>query len=168
MKVPVEKTVQRSAQLQLAGRVPATPAELSTWLQQELKFAPVSPPLIKTQPAGRVIWAGRELWQFERWTISLNRPQGAVNAEYVVGNRFVKLDLVDATLIGTLTRLHMSVGVNAFWVVLADTIAGSLVLLSITGLLLWTQLHTLRTATVLVSFSALVWAILLVGSVWVP
>lgn len=165
MKIPVEKTVQRSAQLPLGGRAPATPTDLSTWLQQELKFAPVAPPLVKTQPAGKVIWAGRELWQPERWTISLNRPQGAVNAEYVVGNQFVKLDLVDATPIGTLTRLHMSVGVNAFWVLLADTIAGSLILLSITGLLLWTQLHTLRTAAVLVSFSALVWAILFVGSV---
>lgn len=165
MKIPVEKTVQRSAQLPLTGRAPATPADLSTWLQQELKFAPVAPPLIKTQPAGEVIWAGRELWQPERWTISLNRPQGAVNAEYVVGNRFVKLDLVDATPIGTLTRLHMSVGVNAFWVELADTIAGSLILLSITGLLLWTQLHTLRTFAVLTSFSALIWAVLFIGSV---
>ena len=165
MKIPVEKTVQRSAKLPLAGRAPATPADLSTWLQQELKFAPVAPPLVKTQPAGKVIWAERELWQPERWTISLTRPQGAVNAEYVVGNRFVKLDLVDATAIGTLTRLHMSVGVNVFGVVLADTIAGSLILLSITGLLLWTQLHTLRTAAVLVSFSALVWAVVFVGSV---
>ncbi len=82
-----------------------------------------------------------------------------------MGNRFVKLDLVDATAIGTLTRLHMAVGVNAFWVILADTIAGSLILLSITGLLLWTQLHTLRTPAVLASCSALVWAILFIASI---
>ena len=53
----------------------------------------------------------------------------------------------------------MSVGVNAFWVLLADTIAGSLILLSVTGLLLWTQLHTVRTVAVLTSFSAMVGAI---------
>lgn len=160
MKIPVAKTVQRSAQLPLPDRTFASPAVLSAWLQQELKFPAVAPPVIKTQPAGSVIWAGRELSQPERWTTNLNRPQGAVNAEYYVGNRFVKLDLVDATPIGTLTRLHMSVGVNAFWVLLADTIAGSLILLSVTGLLLWTQLHTLRTVAVLTSFSAVVGALL--------
>jgi hypothetical protein len=79
----------------------------------------------------------------------LNRPGGAFNAEYFVGNRFVKLDRIDATPIGTLTRLHMSIGVSAFWVLLADTIAGAMILLSITGLLLWTQLHTVRTAAVM-------------------
>lgn len=85
----------------------------------------------------------------------MTRPERAVSAEYFVGNRFVKLDLVDATLMGTLTRLHMSIGVNAFWVLLADTIAGGLILLSITGVLLWTQLHTVRTTAVLTSIGGL-------------
>ena len=163
MKIPVEKTVQRSVQLPLPERPFATPAALSAWLQQSLAFTPVAPPLIKSQPAGKVVWGGRELWQPERWTIGLNRPQGAVNAEYFVGNRFVKLDLVDATAIGVLTRMHMSVGVNALWVLLADTIAGGMILLSITGLLLWTQLHTVRTAAVLASVSALLCAIFFVS-----
>lgn len=79
--------------------------------------------------------------------------------EYFVGNRVIKLDHLDATPVGTLTRLHMSVGVSAFWVLLADTIAGSLILLSLTGLLLWTQLHTVRTVAVLTSMSALIAAV---------
>lgn len=165
MAIPVQKTVQRSAQLPLPERRFATAAGLSAWLQQELGFAPVAPPLIKAHPARTVIWAGREIWQPERWTVSLHRPQGAVNAEYFVGNHFVKLDLVDATPVGTLTRLHMSVGANAFWVLLADSIAGSLVLLSLTGILLWTQLHTVRTAAALTAVGALVAAVLFLLSV---
>ncbi len=58
LKIPVEKTVQHSAQLPLPDRPFATPAVLSAWLQQELKFSAVAPPIIKTQPAGSVIWAG--------------------------------------------------------------------------------------------------------------
>ena len=85
----------------------------------------------------------------------MQSPQRGVIAEYFVGNRFVKLDQADATPIGTLTRLHMSIGVSAFWVLLSDTIAGSLILLSITGLLLWTQLHTVRTIAVMTSVCAL-------------
>lgn len=159
LKLPVEKTVQHTVQLPLPGRAFAAPEELQAWLRATLKFAPVAPAVTKVQRASQVMWDGREVWQPERWTISLNRPQGAINAEYFVGNRFVKVDLVDATPVGTLIRLHQSVGVNAFWVVFADTIAGSLILLSITGLLLWTQLHTVRTAALLTAVGALLYAL---------
>lgn len=155
MKLPVEKTVQKSAQLPLPDRVLNTPEDMSAWLQKELGFVPVQPPLVKSHAAKKVVWAEHEVSQPERWTISLQRPGQGINAEYFVGNRFVRLDQVDATPIGTLTRLHMSVGVSAFWVLLSDTIAGSLILLSITGLLLWTQLHTVRTIAVLTSIGAL-------------
>jgi hypothetical protein len=88
-----------------------------------------------------------------------------VSAEYFVGNRFVKLEHIDATPIGTLTRLHMSSGVSAFWILLSDTIAGSLILLSLTGLLLWTQLHTVRTVAVLASAGALLSAVWFMWSI---
>jgi hypothetical protein len=156
MKIPVEKTVQKTVQVTLPERNFANPGELSAWLQQELNFVPAAPAVVKSQPAKTVIWADREVQQPERWTVTLTRPERGVTAEYFVGNRFVKLDQVDATPIGTLTRLHMSIGVNAFWVLLSDTIAGGMILLSITGLLLWTQLHTVRTIAVLTSIGALV------------
>lgn len=159
MKIPVEKTAQKTVQVALPDKQFASPQELSAWIQQHLQFKPVAPPLIKKEPAKIVIWSGQEMQQPEKWILGLHRPQGAINAEYFVGNRFVKLDQIDATPIGTLTRLHMSIGVNAFWVLLADSIAGSLILLSITGLLLWTQLHTVRTAAVLTTVGALCWGI---------
>jgi hypothetical protein len=155
MKIPVEKTVQKTAQLPLPDRTFASPEEMAAWLQKELHFTSTQPPLVKSQPAKKVVWADREVLQPERWSISLTRPERGVMAEYFMGNRFIKLDQTDATPIGTLMRLHMSVGVSAFWVLLSDTIAGSMILLSITGLLLWTQLHTVRTAAVLASIGAL-------------
>jgi uncharacterized protein len=165
MKIPVEKTVQKTVQVTLPERSFAKPDELSAWLQQELNFVPASPPVVKTQPAKPVIWADREVMQPERWTVTLARPGRGVTAEYFIGNRFVKLDQIDATPIGTLTRLHTSTGVNAFWILLSDTIAGGMILLSITGLLLWTQLHTVRTIAVMTSFGALVGAMCFMWSV---
>lgn len=165
MKIPVEKTVQNTVQVNLPERNFANPEELSAWLQQELNFIPASPAVVKKQPEKTVVWADREVRQPERWTVTLTRPERGVTAEYFVGNRFVKLDQVDATPIGTLTRLHMSIGVNAFWVLLSDTIAGGMILLSITGLLLWTQLHTVRTIAVMTSVGALVGAIFFMWSV---
>lgn len=85
----------------------------------------------------------------------MHSPQRGLSAEYFVGNRSVKIETQDATSIGVLTRLHMSVGANAFWVLLADTIAGGMIVLSITGLLLWSRLRAIRLATVGVSIAAL-------------
>jgi len=162
LKIPVEKVVQRSAELALpdAGtRSFATPEAMASWLQAELKFD--GPPTrTKIDPPRKVIWADRELVQPARWTIGLASPHRGVNAEYVVGNRFVKVDIQDATPIGTLTRLHMAVGVTAFWVLLSDTIAAGLIVLSITGALLWSRLHAVKLSAVVVSLTALL------ASVW--
>jgi hypothetical protein len=60
----------------------------------------------------------------------------------------------DATWIGTLTRLHMATGVDAMWVLLLDTIAASLIVLSLTGTLMWSQLRPLRLVGALVVLGA--------------
>lgn len=165
LKLPVEKTIQKTVQLPVPATPWAGPEELATWLQGELGFPPEQVTQVKAQPARIVVWGDREVSQPERWSVNLQNPRRGVAAEYFVGNRFVKLDQVDATPIGTLTRLHMAVGVNAFWVLLSDTIAGSLILLSLTGLLLWTQLRTLHTVGVLTSVGAVVAALCFLWSV---
>lgn len=165
MKIPVEKTVQKTVQLALGDRAFRSPEDMAAWLKEALQFPSAQTLQVKRQPAQEVIWADRPVMQPERWTMTLHSPQRGVTAEYFVGNRLVKLDHLDATPIGTLTRLHMSVGVSAFWVLLSDTIAGSLILLSITGLLLWTQLHTIRSIAVLTSISAIAAAIWFTWSV---
>jgi hypothetical protein len=155
MKIPVDRVVQKSAQLPLPEPAFTSATEMAQWLQRELQFTPTAPPMIKSQPPKKVIWADRPMQQPERWSVSLQSPDRGVNAEYLVGNRFVQLDQIDATPIGTLTRLHMGSGVNAFWILLSDSIAGSLILLSLSGLLLWTELHKMRTITVFSSIGAL-------------
>lgn len=158
LKIPVEKTVQRTVQMPLAAQF-GNAQDMGRWLASELGYTSDQLVQVKTVPAQVVIWAGREVAQPERWTFILQHPQRGVNAEYYVGNQVVRLDQVDATPIGTLTRLHMGIGATPFWVLLADTIAGSLITLSLTGLLLWTQLRTVRTTAVLTSVGALVAAL---------
>lgn len=160
MKIPVEKAVQKTVQLPLPKGGFASSKEMAAWLQKEFPLMSAGKPMVRLQPAKKVIWNDHEVTQPERWSVSLMQPGHGVSAEYFVGNRFVKLEQMDATPIGTLIRLHKSEGVNAFWVLLSDTIAGSLILLSLTGLLLWTQLHTVRTIAVLTSAGALL------GAVW--
>lgn len=156
LKIPVAKTVQRTVHLPVPAPAFETPQQMSAWLQAELGFLPQQVTKLEAHPATTVVWGEREVRQPERWLIGMHSPQRGVAVEFFVGNRFVKVDRQDATPIGTLTRLHMSTGANAFWVLLSDTIAGSFILLSITGLLLWTQLHTVRTAAAMTSVGALV------------
>lgn len=155
LKIPVEKTVLRSVQIALPqDRAFHSPDAMARWLESELQFSALQT-RVKAEPAATVRWAGRDVQQPARWTFQLHAPRRGVAAEFYVGNRFVKADIQDATPIGTLTRLHMSVGVNAFWVLLADTIAGGLIVLSLTGLLLWTRLHPVRLSGVCVALGAL-------------
>lgn len=154
LKIPVDKVVQKSAQLKLPPQHFANADEMAQWLQAELKFDGVAS-RVKADPPKRVTWADRELEQPARWTFNWQAPHKAVSAEYFAGNRFVKVETQDATPIGTLMRLHMATGVSAFWVLLSDTIAGGLIVLSVTGLLLWSRLHPVKLTAVGTSVAAL-------------
>jgi uncharacterized protein len=150
--------VQSTAQLTIPAGGFANPEALSAWLQSELKFESTAEPLARKLAPRQVIWGDREVTEPERWTVMLNSPQRNVQAEFYPGNKFVKLTHNDSTVVGTLVRLHMATGVNAFWVLLSDTIAGALIVLCVTGLLMWTQLNRIKTTAVLTAMGALVTA----------
>jgi hypothetical protein len=51
MEIPAQKTVQKTVQMALPERVFSSAQEMSVWLQQELQFKPIAPPLIRFEPA---------------------------------------------------------------------------------------------------------------------
>lgn len=154
LKIPVEKTIARTVQVAPGPGALASPEALAEWLRVDLGYAPVQVIQVRRHAPQDVRWGDRDVRQPERWTVMLQHPKRAVNAEYFLGNALVRLDHVEATTIGWLTRLHMSVGANAAWVLLADTIAGALILLCITGLLLWSRLNRIRLAACITAIGA--------------
>ena len=159
LKFPLATPQQVIAQMPLADRSFATPEQLSDWLRAELKLNPQTMVRINALPARSVLWEGIELQQPPQWTINFNSIDKSIVADYMPGNRFVKLDTTAQTPLGTLMRLHKGVGIGIAWVLLADTIAGGLIVLCITGLLLWSRLHPLRLATVGTSLGGISMAI---------
>lgn len=155
MQIPVEDAVETSTQMALPAGGFASAKDLAKWLQQQTKIASQEEPKIRVQPAKKVTWANIPVQQPERWNVRIGNFKHRISAEYMVGNAFVKVETTDTTPIGTLMQLHTASGVSAFWVLLSDTIAGALIMLCLTGLLMWTQLHTLRTTAVLTSVGAL-------------
>lgn len=113
-------------------------------------------------PQKTVTWARQSLQQPSQWRVDFHNPQQSVNAEYWVGNAYVSVKRQDANVFGFITRLHKGAGMGTAWVLLADTLAGGLVFLSLTGLLLWTKLHGSRLLMAGLGLGSLGWAVFVV------
>jgi hypothetical protein len=120
-----------------------SPMEMAKWLQGELKIDG-KPGRAKREPAHPVAWGDRSTIQPEQWQVGIMGPGQSVQAEYWVGNGFVTVKRTRNSFLATLSNLHKGVGLSVGWVLLIDTIAGSLILLSLTGVLLWTELNKRR------------------------
>ena len=66
---------------------------------------------------------------------------------------------LDRNVFAFLNRLHMASGMGVAWILLADTIAGSFIILSLTGILLWTRLHGPRLLAAALGLGSLTLAI---------
>jgi hypothetical protein len=149
LKLPIEQA-RSNSQLALPGPPPASAQDLAAWLQVALQMdAPANN--LRVEPARPVAWAERAkgpgrgeaapappaLLQPEHWTISFGGPRETVQAEYWAGNRSVSVRRTANGVVGTLANLHKGVGMPVAWVLLVDTLAGSMILLSLSGLALW-------------------------------
>ena len=143
MKIPAAQMEQSQIELALPEPLPADAKALAKWLQAQLSIDR-EPSKISTEQAKTVTWGGQNLQQPSQWRVDFHSPQHSVNAEYWVGNAYVSIKHQDANVFAFITRLHKGVGMETAWVLLADSLAGGLVILSLTGLLLWTKMHGSR------------------------
>ncbi len=137
---------------------PASPRELGEWLKQELKLTG-KPGRMQKEPAHPVAWGDRSAIQPEHWQLTFASPQQNTAADYWVGSGYVTVKRTGNTVLATLTNLHKGVGLSVGWVLLIDTLAGSIVLLSLTGVLLWTQLNARKTVGAVLVLGSIVAAV---------
>jgi hypothetical protein len=145
LKIPVQDMAKSTVVLPLLVAVDS-PDALDVWLRGELDLAAAPPTKSSLQGAQPVAWGDLSLRQPARWELTLQAPRTAYVAEHWVGSGVVKLTRSDANLWAALTRLHRGYGQGAAWVLVLDTIAGSFVLLAISGLLMWSRLEPTRLA----------------------
>jgi hypothetical protein len=181
LQLPPVAQQRTNTQLALPDPAPADAQALAVWLQGALQLdAPANN--IKVEPSKPVAWAERgargdraehgdkkadgaeasekpagppKLMQPEHWTIMFGGPHTQIMAETWAGNRSVSIRHVDTGFIGTLMNLHKGVGMSVPWILLVDTLAGSLILLSLSGLVLWVMTHRRRTLGFVIFGSAL-------------
>ncbi len=150
LQLPAQKAL--NAQLTLPDPRPETPEAMAAWLQQALKLGRPANNM-RMERARPVPWAEhgavgeggqRPLTQPERWAFSFGGPDSVVQVEYWVGNKSVSVRTVENGFFATLTNLHKGVGMPVLWILLVDTLAGSLLFLSLSGLVLWWETNRRR------------------------
>jgi hypothetical protein len=140
LKIDAARSQESTVQLPLPQPAPASAQDLAEWLRQELKL---DHPNLKSreEKAHPVVWGDQDLIQPAHWQMSLTTARMNVQADWWVGSPFVTLKRSDNNFFAVLGNLHKGVGMGVAWVLLADTLAGSIILLSLSGVLLWTQLN---------------------------
>jgi hypothetical protein len=143
LKVPTGEPQVEEMQLAVPEKPFHSPMDMARWLKKELNIDG-KPGRSRREPAHPVAWGDRSTMQPEFWQIGIMSPSQNMQAEYWVGNSFVSVKRTQNTFLATMNNLHKGAGLSVGWVLLIDTIAGSLILLSLTGVLLWTELNKRR------------------------
>lgn len=149
--LPLKPAAERQeSRLPLDGAPPADAQAMATWLQQALGGL-AAPTAVRVEKARPVPWAEEGApaasanMQPEHWTFNFYTPQLLIQADYWVGNRAVSVRRTDNGLVATLANLHKGVGLSVPWILLVDTLGGSLILLSLSGMALWMLTRRART-----------------------
>ena len=150
MKLSLPDQQQINAQLELPDPRPQNIEAMGIWLQQTLKLDR-GPNNARVERARTVPWGervgegnARALQQPERWLLNFGGPNHLVQAEYWVGNRSLSVRTTQNGFVATLTNLHKGTTMPVPWILLIDTLAGSMIFLSISGVILWWESHRKR------------------------
>ncbi len=150
LQLPAQRML--NAQLALPDTRPESPTAMARWLRETLKLdRPANN--IRIEHARPVPWAEkgmekssgqRPLMQPERWSFAFGGPDRTIQVEYWTGNGSVSVRTVQNGFFATLTNLHKGIGMPVPWILLVDTLAGSLIFLSLSGLILWWETNRRR------------------------
>ena len=143
MKIPLAKQHESRQTLTPPISSLESPETLETWLRAELKL-PHAKSRMQKKPGGPAPWGGGRIEQPENWRIMLITPNLSINAEYWKGDAEAHIEQKEANAWATLANFHKGSGMSNVWILLTDTLAGGLLVLAITGTLLWSRLHGRR------------------------
>lgn len=137
----------------------ASAEELSLWLRDSQGLDAQN--IRKPKPEGRGGEKGGERRGPSGWSLSGGTASESWSVEYVPGADTAELKRTQHSALAAFTRLHKAVAGGAGWRLLGDSFAIGMILLGISGLLLWARNRTPK-QMILSVFGASVVATLLV------
>lgn len=164
MKIDAGKAEAQSVQVELA-QPPASIDALAQDLASRYGY-PMSRVRTRIQAAKPARFGGAQVVNAEQWTVTLAGHSRFIRAAYIPGNRVVQLEQTETGFIGALERMHKSEAGDAPWILLTDAFAGSLVFLTLSGILLWSQLDGKRLLAAGLVTGGFVTLILMAARAW--
>ncbi|MEK8089538.1 PepSY-associated TM helix domain-containing protein [Thermithiobacillus plumbiphilus] len=140
MKIPAAQQSEIRQSISPPAGALKNPKALEAWARETFEMQDARGRSMK-KPAAPAPWGNGSVIQPAHWQVNLNSLNQSVSVDYWQGNRMVAVEVRKPNLWATLTRLHKGAGMPAAWVLFADTLAGALMMLALTGTLLWSRLH---------------------------
>lgn len=125
---------------------------LGLWAQDTFGTS-ITPRASKAEPAGQgkgesAVFMNTDVTPVEVWTQSFKGPNGSLLVEYAKGSTTVTAKRTAENVFGLIKNMHKGSGLGILWVLFIDLTAGALITMSLTGALLWSQLHGPRLAAI--------------------
>lgn len=146
LKLPPMSQTRSKVQLQVPETDVASPEKMELWLQRDLQLKGAANS-VRIEPSRTFAWNSADSTQYrqpERWQFNFGGPSESTQVEYWVGNQSVSIQNTSNGILATLTNLHKGTGMSVPWILLIDSIAGSMIFLSISGVILWVQMNRRR------------------------
>ena len=67
-------------------------------------------------------------------------PGRTLDLRYVAGNEYIEITRTERGFVSTLNRLHRGNGAQLGWTLIGDAFSGALIILAISGVLLWSRM----------------------------
>ena len=122
--------------------------------------------VMPAEAGAKVSFLGKERESAEKWQLAFNHVNGVVTVEYVKGASSVAVRQQAQNMLGLIKNMHKGSGLGIAWVLFLDTIAGALIAMSLTGFLLWSQLHGPRLLAGGLAGGSLLVALLAIRPFW--
>ena len=137
LKLPQgDATELSNAELEIPEAARATPEALRNWLR-DTQHLPIDN--VRAQGPAPAEMNGQRVRQPSRWVFTGGDVRNVWQADYTPGNVTIQVRNTQQSFVATLIRLHKGVGANVAWILLTDTFALSLVMLGISGIVMWAR-----------------------------
>lgn len=164
MKIQAGQVEEHKVQIQL-DQPPATIEELASGLAARFGV-PMSRMRWRVLPPRPARFGGQEVKASGQWLVMVTGHAHFARAIYLPGNRTVDLERGDANFLETLERLHKGDAGQTGWILLTDCFAGSLVFMTLSGMLIWSRLAGPRLLSAALALGGLLAAILVASRAW--